>query len=173
MGAVLGDVLGFAAAVAVSPLPIIAIILILATPRGRLNGILFTVDWTRGLSALGAVIPAVASPAGASTDNHPATWVGALELALGLFLVLFSARQVRYSTSRSVKNGRLTCPGNPAISAGRVTNDVKRQAEAEESLGVRGLAEGRSEFGPWAGGCMRGEGFAGGEEGVNAKVTKE
>ncbi|MCX4786289.1 hypothetical protein OG369_08890 [Streptomyces sp. NBC_01221] len=44
MGAVLGDVLGFAAAVAVSPLPIIAIILILATPRGRLNGILFTVE---------------------------------------------------------------------------------------------------------------------------------
>ncbi|MFH8735088.1 MULTISPECIES: GAP family protein [unclassified Streptomyces] len=56
MGAVLGDVLGFAAAVAISPLPIIAIILILATPRGRLNGPLFTVGWILGLSALGAVM---------------------------------------------------------------------------------------------------------------------
>ncbi|WP_406493693.1 GAP family protein [Streptomyces sp. NBC_00846] len=93
MGAVLGDVMGFAAAVAVSPLPIIAVILILATPRGRLNGVLFTVGWILGLSALGAVMLAVASPAGASTDNQPATWVGALKLALGLFLVLFSARQ--------------------------------------------------------------------------------
>lgn len=75
MGAVLGDVLGFAAAVAVSPLPIIAIILILATPRGRLNGILFTVDWTRGLSALGAVIPAVASPqVPPQTTTRPPGW---------------------------------------------------------------------------------------------------
>lgn len=62
MGAVLGDVLGFAAAVAISPLPIIAIILLLATPRGRLNGPLFTVGWILGLSALGAVMLAIASP---------------------------------------------------------------------------------------------------------------
>ncbi|MGW5651532.1 GAP family protein [Streptomyces humi] len=93
MGHVLGDVLGFAAAVAVSPLPITAVILILATPRGRLNGVLFTIGWIVGLSALGAVMLAIASPAGASAHNHPATWVGALKLALGLFLVLFGARQ--------------------------------------------------------------------------------
>ncbi|WP_327576444.1 MULTISPECIES: GAP family protein [unclassified Streptomyces] len=93
MGAVLGDVLGFAAAVAISPLPIIAIILILATPRGRLNGPLFTVGWILGLSALGAVMLAIASPAGASAHNQPATWVGAVKLALGVLLVLFGARQ--------------------------------------------------------------------------------
>ncbi|WP_225826954.1 GAP family protein [Streptomyces naphthomycinicus] len=93
MGKVLGDVLGFAAAVAVSPLPIIAIILILATPRGRLNGALFTVGWILGLSALGALMLGIASPAGASAHHQPATWVGALKLALGLFLVVFGARQ--------------------------------------------------------------------------------
>ncbi|MFJ7146917.1 GAP family protein [Streptomyces sp. NPDC100445] len=92
MGKVLGDVLGLAAAVAISPLPIIALILILATPRGRLNGTLFTVGWVLGLSALGAVMLAIASPAGASSHSHPATWVGALKLALGVFLVLFGAR---------------------------------------------------------------------------------
>ncbi|OIK28403.1 GAP family protein [Streptomyces malaysiense] len=93
MGAVLGDVLGLAAAVAVSPLPIIAVILILATPRGRLNGVLFTLGWILGLAVLGAVMLAIASPAEASAHQHPATWVGALKLALGLFLVLFGARQ--------------------------------------------------------------------------------
>ncbi|MGW4033660.1 GAP family protein [Streptomyces sp. NPDC004838] len=93
MSTVLGDVLGFAAAVAVSPLPIIAVILILATPRGRLNGVLFTVGWILGLSALGAVMLAIASPAGASAHGQPATWVGVLKLALGLFLVLFGTRQ--------------------------------------------------------------------------------
>ncbi|MEV7939908.1 GAP family protein [Kitasatospora sp. NPDC088264] len=93
MGKVLGDVLGLAAGVAISPLPIIAIILILATPRGRLNGVLFAVGWILGLSALGAVMLAVASPAGASAHDHPATWVGVLKLVLGLLLVLFGARQ--------------------------------------------------------------------------------
>jgi hypothetical protein len=93
MGKVLGDVLGFAAGVAISPLPIIAIILILATPRGRLNGFLFTVGWILGLAILGAVMLAIASPAGASAHKHPATWVGALKLALGVFLVVFGARQ--------------------------------------------------------------------------------
>lgn len=62
MGKVLGDVLGLAAGVAISPLPIIAIILILATPRGRLNGLLFTVGWILALSALGAVMLVIASP---------------------------------------------------------------------------------------------------------------
>jgi 4-amino-4-deoxy-L-arabinose transferase-like glycosyltransferase len=93
MGKVLGDVLGLAAGVAISPLPIIAIILILATPRGRLNGPLFTTGWILGLSALGAVMLAIASPATASAHNQPATWVGALKLALGVLVVLFGARQ--------------------------------------------------------------------------------
>ncbi|MFI7093386.1 GAP family protein [Streptomyces lydicus] len=93
MGNVLGDVLGLAAGVAISPLPIIAVILLLATPRGRLNGVLFTVGWILGLSVLGAVMLAIASPAGASAHSHPATWVGALKLALGVFLLLFGARQ--------------------------------------------------------------------------------
>ncbi|MFF1901380.1 GAP family protein [Streptomyces sp. NPDC058206] len=84
--------LGLAAGVAISPLPIIAIILILATPRGRLNGLLFTFGWILALSALGAVMLAIASPTGASAQNQPATWVGALKVALGVFLLLFGAR---------------------------------------------------------------------------------
>ncbi|MFI8787910.1 GAP family protein [Streptomyces sp. NPDC055105] len=54
--------------------------------------LLFTVGWILGLSVLGAVMLAIASPAGASAHNHPATWVGVLKLALGVFLVLFGAR---------------------------------------------------------------------------------
>lgn len=92
MGNVLGDVLGLAAGVAVSPLPIVAIILVLATPRGRLNGSLFAIGWLVGLSALGAVMLAIGGPAGASTHQQPAAWVGGLKLALGVLLVLFGAR---------------------------------------------------------------------------------
>ncbi|MEV6229139.1 GAP family protein [Saccharopolyspora shandongensis] len=87
--------LGLAAGVAVSPLPIVAIILVLATPRGRLNGPLFAIGWVAGLSALGAVMLAIGGPAGASTHQQPATWVGGLKLALGVLLVLLGARQWR------------------------------------------------------------------------------
>ncbi|MFI9804641.1 GAP family protein [Streptomyces sp. NPDC052301] len=92
MGHAVGDVLGLAAAVAVSPLPIVAMILILATPRGHLNGPLFALGWVLGLALLGAIMLVVGGAGAASTHKHPATWVGALKLALGVLLVLFGAR---------------------------------------------------------------------------------
>ncbi|WP_330354495.1 hypothetical protein [Streptomyces chartreusis] len=45
--------------------------------------------------------------------------------------------------------------------------------KAEASAGLRGLAEGRAGYGPYAGVYGRTEGFAGGEAGVNAKATKD
>ncbi|MEU7908917.1 GAP family protein [Actinoplanes sp. NPDC049118] len=96
MGAVLGDELGFAAGVMISPLPIIAMILILATPRGRLSGLVFAAGWLVGLSALGALTLAIANPEGASENGQPATWVGVLKLVIGLLLVLLALQQWRH-----------------------------------------------------------------------------
>jgi hypothetical protein len=93
MGTALGDVLGFAAGVAISPLPIIAIIIMLGTPSGRLNGLLFTLGWLVGLFVLGAVMLAIGGPASSGTPSQPAAWVGGLKLVLGVLLVLFGARQ--------------------------------------------------------------------------------
>ena len=56
MGAAIGDILGLAAGVAVSPLPIVAMILVLATPRGRANGILFGVGWLKLLLGVLALL---------------------------------------------------------------------------------------------------------------------
>ncbi|MFD5542689.1 GAP family protein, partial [Streptomyces sp. NPDC127079] len=72
-----------------------AIILILATPQGRLNGSLFALGWLLGLAGLGAVMLAVGGTGDASAHKHPATWVGALKLALGVLLVVFGALQWR------------------------------------------------------------------------------
>ncbi|CAM5549196.1 hypothetical protein SALBM311S_12035 [Streptomyces alboniger] len=41
------------------------------------------------------------------------------------------------------------------------------------STGLRALAEGRAEYGPYAGGYVRGEGFVGAEAGVHIKATKD
>ena len=70
MGAAVGDVLGLAAGVAVSPLPIVAMILVLATPQGRANGSLFGLGWLAGLSILGAVVLLLAGSAGASDEAN-------------------------------------------------------------------------------------------------------
>ena len=95
MGAAIGDILGLAAGVAVSPLPIVAIILMLATPQGRANGTLFGVGWLAGLAALGTVVLLLAQPADASSGGEPAAWTGWLKLLLGVLLLLAAARQWR------------------------------------------------------------------------------
>ncbi|MEU7004414.1 GAP family protein [Nonomuraea sp. NPDC046570] len=70
----------------------VAIILVLATPRGRLNGLLFALGWVVGLSALGAIMLAIGGAVGSSSTHHqPATWVGGLKLVLGVLLVLPAA----------------------------------------------------------------------------------
>ncbi|WP_225835954.1 hypothetical protein [Streptomyces sp. NK08204] len=45
--------------------------------------------------------------------------------------------------------------------------------KAEASAGLRGLVEGRAEYGPYGGVYVRADGFAGAEVGPNAKVTKD
>jgi threonine/homoserine/homoserine lactone efflux protein len=95
MNEAIGQVLSFAVGVAISPLPIVAVVLMLATPRGRINGPTFVAGWIIGLTVLGGIVLAASSGAGASEDGEPATWVSVLELVLGLLLVLFAVRQWR------------------------------------------------------------------------------
>jgi threonine/homoserine/homoserine lactone efflux protein len=95
MGTAIGSMLGFAAGVAVSPFPIVAMILLLATPRGRLTGIAFAVGWLLGLGLLGTVVLLISGPSDASSDGGPATWVGWLKLVLGVLLLLLAVRQWR------------------------------------------------------------------------------
>jgi len=72
MGQAIGDFLPSAVGVAISPLPIIAVVLMLVTPRGRLNGPLFVVGWAIGLGIVGPIVLVVADGAGATgTPGRP------------------------------------------------------------------------------------------------------
>jgi threonine/homoserine/homoserine lactone efflux protein len=95
MGTAIGSMLGFAAGVAVSPLPIVAMILLLSTPNGRRSGSLFGLGWVVGLTVLSTVVIAISDPAGASTDTGPATWTGWLKVVLGVLLLAFAAKEWR------------------------------------------------------------------------------
>ena len=92
MGEAIGQMLPAAVGVAISPLPIVAVVLMLVTPRGRVNGPAFVLGWMLGLAVVGAIVLSVASGASASDDGEPATWVSVLELVLGLAALLLGVR---------------------------------------------------------------------------------
>jgi threonine/homoserine/homoserine lactone efflux protein len=95
MGDAIGQMLPAAVGVAVSPLPIVAVVLMLVSRRGRTNGPAFVVGWIVGLAIVGAIVLAVSSGAGASDGGQPATWVGVLKLVLGALLLLVAVKQWR------------------------------------------------------------------------------
>src|SRR4051812_38228566 len=95
VGQAIGQSLPTAVGVALSPLPIVAVVLMLVTPRGKLNGISFVLGWWLGLAIVGAIVLSVAGGADATSGGEPATWVDVLKLILGLLLLLVAARQWR------------------------------------------------------------------------------
>ena len=95
MGDAIGQVLPLAVGVALSPLPIVAVVLMLVTPRARVSGPMFVVGWLVGLAAVGALALGLAGPADATDDGDPATWVGVVKLALGVLLLLLAVKQWR------------------------------------------------------------------------------
>jgi threonine/homoserine/homoserine lactone efflux protein len=91
----IGQILTLGVGVALSPIPIIAVVLMLGTPRGRANGPAFVLGWVIGLAVVGAIVLAVAGGAGANEDAEPATWVDVVKLVVGALLVLVAVRQWR------------------------------------------------------------------------------
>lgn len=60
MGNAVGDILPLAIGVAISPVPIIAIILMLSTPRARTNGPMFLAGWLAGAAIAGTIVLVIA-----------------------------------------------------------------------------------------------------------------
>jgi threonine/homoserine/homoserine lactone efflux protein len=84
MGQAIGQSLPVAVGIALSPLPIVAVVLMLVTDRGRVNGPAFILGWWLGLAIVGAIVLSIAGGAKASSNGEPPTWVNVLKLLLGL-----------------------------------------------------------------------------------------
>jgi Sap, sulfolipid-1-addressing protein len=107
VGAAIGGTLPFALGVALSPIPIIAVVLMLTTQRARVNGTVFIAGWLAGLAVAGAIALSIAGPADASSSGAPATWVSWLKVVLGAALLLIAALQFR---NRPRKGDRVELP---------------------------------------------------------------
>jgi threonine/homoserine/homoserine lactone efflux protein len=95
VGDVIGQMLPIAVAIAVSPLPIVAVVLMLSTPRGRTDGPAFVAAWIVGLALIVGIV--IAAVGGSAEDDSGGTphWVSGLKLALGVLLLVVGARQWR------------------------------------------------------------------------------
>jgi threonine/homoserine/homoserine lactone efflux protein len=95
MGQAIGGSLPLAIGVALSPIPIIAVVLMLTSGRARANGPAFVLGWVLGLAVVGGAVLLLADPAGAGTSQSPATWTSWLRIVLGVVLLLLAVRQFR------------------------------------------------------------------------------
>ena len=91
----IGQVLPQAVAAAISPFPIIGIVLMLVTPRARSNGPAFIVGWLVGLGVVGAIGLGVANAAGATNHGTPSDGANGLQIVLGALLLILAVRQWR------------------------------------------------------------------------------
>ena len=93
MGAVIGDVLPLAIGIAISPIPIIAAILMLFSPRATSTSTGFLLGWILGIVVATAIFTALAGTL--KTGGEPSAVASWIKIGLGVLLVLVGIRQWR------------------------------------------------------------------------------
>lgn len=84
-------ILAFTAAI--SPFSLVAFSLVLATNRGPKNGIAFILGWITTVMGIGIVISLLGDNVDMSSNTTAGKWTLALELALGVVMVILWARR--------------------------------------------------------------------------------
>lgn len=95
MGPAISDVLALAIGVMISPLPIVAVILMLFSARARGNGPAFLLGWVLGLSVVAAIVYLLAHASDAGTDSSAADGFSTVKMVLGGVLVVLAVRRWR------------------------------------------------------------------------------
>ena len=93
MGDAIGATLGYAVGIAVSPIPIAAVILMLFSGRARINSVAFMVAWVVGIALVATVV--VLIPGLEADNSEPSETTGWIKLALAALLLLVGVRQWR------------------------------------------------------------------------------
>lgn len=95
MGSVIGEILPLALGIAISPIPIIAAILMLLSPKARGTSLGFLLGWILGIVVAVVIFTLLAAviPQGDSDDPKPIA--GVIKIVLGIGLLLLAVRQWR------------------------------------------------------------------------------
>lgn len=95
MGQGISEVLTFAIGVAISPIPIIAVILMLFSARARVNGPAFLFGWVVALAAVSAIVYVVSHDGNVATNSTAADSVSWGKIVLGVGFLLLARRSWR------------------------------------------------------------------------------
>jgi threonine/homoserine/homoserine lactone efflux protein len=95
MNGAIGAILPLAVGIAVSPIPIIAAILMLLSPKARATSVAFMIGWVAGIVVASVVFTLLSSilPSAAPDATHPV--IGVVQILLGVLLLLLAVRQWR------------------------------------------------------------------------------
>ena len=89
----IGDLLPSALAVALSPIPIVAVILVLGAPRARTAGPAFALGWIAGLLAVSVIVVLVVGAGSDPDGSDPGlNW---FKIVIGILFLAMAARQWR------------------------------------------------------------------------------
>lgn len=95
MGTIIGEMLPFVVGIAISPLPIIVVILTLLSPRARSSSLGFLLGWVIGILAVIVALTALSSILPTHQDHARNPWEGAIKLVLGGLLLWLAVKQWR------------------------------------------------------------------------------
>lgn len=95
MGPVIGDILPLALGIAISPIPIIAAILMLLSPKARGTSVGFLIGWVLGIVVAISVFTALSSVLPEKDPDASQPIAGWIKVALGVFLLLMAFKQWR------------------------------------------------------------------------------
>jgi Sap, sulfolipid-1-addressing protein len=95
MGKAIGEVLAFGVGVALSPLAIVAVVVMLVAPGGVRPAWVFAGVWMLSLALACTLVLLLADGADASANGAPASWVNVVKTVMGVLLVLFAVQQSR------------------------------------------------------------------------------
>ena len=84
--------LPIAIGIILSPLPVVAVILLIFSPHSRASSLAFLSGWTLGLAVVGGATLLLATEAEVGEGGEPARWALALTLLLGLALLAYAYR---------------------------------------------------------------------------------
>ncbi|TLF77353.1 GAP family protein [Nocardia cyriacigeorgica] len=93
MGAVIGDLLPLAVGVAISPIPIVAAILMLLSANAGKTSTGFGLGWAAGIVAVTAVVVALSGTLGDSTEDQPSAAASWIKIVLGVLLIALAIKQ--------------------------------------------------------------------------------
>ena len=95
MGQGISEVLTFAVGVAISPVPIIAVTLMLFSRRARVNGPMFLLGWVLALAIVSGVAYTLADQGDAATSNTTTDTIAWGKIVFGTLFLLLAARNWR------------------------------------------------------------------------------